>query len=394
MKNSIPLGYYAVFLLLLFSFTFLNSFAQETKKKKISFKDSLDGQFDMSDFLINAHGFIPIPSLITEPALGGIGGGLGAVFIQPKPPKINRAKGAPMIPTVYGVMGMYTANKSWAIGAGYMGEWDKIGLRYTFGTAYADMNMDFYKNFPELGKDVSQTFNFKTVPLYIYLRKEFLSYFTGGLKYIFSYTDVGLSHNDTSPYPIFNRLYEKIETKNYNSRLSPALSFDSRDNIFSPRTGFKVDAQVDWANEAIGSDFNYIQASVEGFGYFNPVDFWVSGYRLQWQQMFDDAPFYLLPYVNLRGIPTERYQGNVINVAETEQRFTFYKRWSAVAFAGVAKAYDEYSDFGSSEWLYNYGAGIRYLLARKFNLQMGLDFGFGPDSWGFYVVFGNAWFRD
>ena len=38
--------------------------------------DSVDGKLDLSRFLIEMHGFIPVPFLITEPALGGFGLGL------------------------------------------------------------------------------------------------------------------------------------------------------------------------------------------------------------------------------------------------------------------------------------------------------------------------------
>ena len=56
-----------IFIFVLFS---ASVFAQ---KKNLLFKDSVDGAFDMSDYLIEAHGFIPVPILITEPALGGFG---------------------------------------------------------------------------------------------------------------------------------------------------------------------------------------------------------------------------------------------------------------------------------------------------------------------------------
>lgn len=49
---------------------------------KISFKDSLDHKLDLSDWVISTKGFIPVPVLITEPALGGLGGGLFPVLFS------------------------------------------------------------------------------------------------------------------------------------------------------------------------------------------------------------------------------------------------------------------------------------------------------------------------
>jgi hypothetical protein len=41
-----------------------------------------------------------------------------------------------------------------------------------------------------------------------------------------------------------------------------------------------------------------------------------------------------------------------IILLETEQRVDFTRRWSGVFFGGVAKAFDEYSDFGDAELVY------------------------------------------
>src|SRR5688572_33413149 len=62
-------------------------------KKNITFKDSLDGAMDMSDYIIDANGFIPIPIIITDRALGGFGGGMVPVFIKPRPPYLDSIKG-------------------------------------------------------------------------------------------------------------------------------------------------------------------------------------------------------------------------------------------------------------------------------------------------------------
>ncbi len=37
------------------------------------------------------------------------------------------------------------------------------------------------------------------------------------------------------------------------------------------------------------------------------------------------------------------------------------------------------------------GLGIRYLIASKLGLQMGLDIAKGPDDTAFYIQFGSAW---
>ena len=56
-------------------------------------KDSTDGAFDVSDYIIQANGFVPVPIIITEPALGGFGGGIVPVFIKKRPPYLDSVKG-------------------------------------------------------------------------------------------------------------------------------------------------------------------------------------------------------------------------------------------------------------------------------------------------------------
>mgnify|MGYP003555938762 FL=1 len=75
----------------LFTFCFLSPVL--LGQKNISFKDSLDHKIDLSDWVITSKGFIPVPYLITEPALGGIGGALIPVFIKPNTPYLDSIDG-------------------------------------------------------------------------------------------------------------------------------------------------------------------------------------------------------------------------------------------------------------------------------------------------------------
>jgi hypothetical protein len=119
----------------------------------------------------------------------------------------------------------------------------------------------------------------------------------------------------------------------------------------------------------------------------------VSAVRADWQQATGDPPFYLLPYVDMRGIPLARYQGRTTYILETEQRFDVTRRWSAMAILGLAKAFDSYDEFADADLLYTYGTGFRYLVARQLKLRMGVDVARGPEVWAYYIVFGSAWTR-
>jgi hypothetical protein len=49
----------------------------------------------------------------------------------------------------------------------------------------------------------------------------------------------------------------------------------------------------------------------------------------------------MLPYIDMRGIPAERYQGNVDLLSEVEMRWDVVRRWSVMAYAGAGKAFDD-----------------------------------------------------
>ncbi len=367
------------------------AFGQEEhkEKKKISLRDSADHAFDLSNALIDAHGFIPVPTLITEPALGGIGGALGVVFLQRKKIPPGRSTKQYVPPDITMAMGMYTANNSWAVGAGRFGTIMKWNLRYRIFTCYADVNMNIYKTLPVVGEQKFD-FNFRMVPVYLQLSKPLgQSNFFATLGYAYLYSQVKLN-NESGNLPSF--VTDK-ELKNTISMLAPSMEYDSRDNYFTPSKGTRVQVQLNWGTHLLGSDYDFERLAVNGIEYFKFVPWWVCGLRFEYRQMFGDAPFYLDPYVDLRGVPTARYQNTIASVLETEQRIKVYHRWSAIAFGGLGKAFKDFDSWGDSELVYNYGGGFRYLVARKFGLHMGADVGFGPEDWGFYIVFGSSWLR-
>ena len=369
--------------------SFTATLAQTGKQGQAVFKDSLDGAFDFSDFLMELNGFVPVPYVITEPAVGGFGGALGLVFIRKQPPLIDTVRSnikiIPTRPTVTGVAVAYTANDTWLVGAARSGTWRKFRARYRIIAAYVNLNLSFYRT-PEGEEEHEYEFNIKTFPVSGYLMKQFKgTVWSAGLQYLFLSSKVKPKSGD---FPDF------IEDKEVNSDVSMpgvVVEFDNRDNIFTPDKGLKFNVNFGWSDDAFGSDYNYTNLNILAYGYYPFSKKIIGGLRYEMQQVFDDAPFYLLPYVDLRGIPVMRYQGNIFSVIEGEVRWDFVPRWSLVAFAGTGKAYDTWSDFDDTDYVSSGGAGVRYLLARKFKLRMGVDVARGPEQWAYYIVLGSAW---
>lgn len=360
--------------------------AQKLSFKEV-FKDTTDGALDMSRFLIDLHGFLPVPMIITEPALGNFGGGLMAVFLKKRPAQIDTVRGHAKVtrtpPDMTGVGVMYTANNSWALMGFRRGTWMKMRSKYSIAGGLTDINLSFYRTL-STGKEVGYEFNLKSTPVIASLEREIKgTYWSGGLQYTFLNTKLK-SDADV----------EFISDKEFSSIVSmPAaiIDFDGRDNIFTPNKGYRLHVSYGWSDNIFGSDYDYTNLNIFAYAYYLLSKKLVGGLRYEMQQVFGDTPFYLLPYLDIRGVPIARYQGNVFSVVEAELRWDFTYRWSLVGFGGTGKAYDSWSAFSESDWIGSGGGGFRYLMARLFKLRVGIDVAKGPEQWAYYIVMGSAW---
>ncbi|MBO9572357.1 MAG: hypothetical protein J7497_09140 [Chitinophagaceae bacterium] len=365
--------------------------AQE-KKKHVSLKDSLDGAFDLSDYIIDAKGFVTVPNIITEPAVGGFGGALVPVFIRKRPPYVDSVNGTvkrtPIPPDITGGLAMYTINNSWMLGGFRSGTFVKSRIKYVVGGGYANINMSFYKTFDLIGEKELK-FNIKALPLILQAAKR-ISYSNWylGFKYLFLSTDLEYT-GDTA----LKHLAKPLEYSSIVSQLGVVTEFDTRDNIFTPNRGLKLHLDAIRSDNIFGSDYDFWRMNYYTYIYKTISRKVTGGLRVDGQQAFGDVPFYLKPYISLRGIPINRYQGNADILTELEMRYDFVRRWSIMLYGGTGKAFDSWSDFGSTDLIYSYGTGFRYLLARKFKLRVGVDIARGPEDWAYYIVFGSNWLK-
>lgn len=354
-------------------------------KKKFNLKDTLDNKIDMSDYLINMHGFVPYPVIISEPSLGSFGLAMALVFISPKK---SAKKGEQFhFPDITGVAGMWTLNNTWGVGGLRQGSFPKIGMRYNVAAAYADININFYRNFTHLGeKEV--LFKLKTilgvldVSENLYRNKLF-----AGLNYTFSNITTSTEFENI-PDSIFN---QKPSISKNSGLLGLYFEWDSRNTIFTPDKGIRTKVSFGIGRNWTVSDFDYEKSEIYITGFMRPVRWWVCGLRADWQWAGGNTPFYLIPYIKMRGIGAMVYQGDQVLQLETEQRFDVTLRWSVLGFAGVGKTFSRSRYLEDTDWHVAGGVGFRYLLSRIFRMRMGVDLAVGPDQFAYYIVLGHYW---
>ena len=370
------------FLMLFILILSLTNNAQESKKPFSAFRDSLDNAIDISNFLLNKKGFLLVPSIITEPAVGyGVVG--AAIYFHSS----YSAKHGP--PSITGVLGGGTQNGTWMAGAFHVGYWNHDRIRYMGALVRTNINIGYYgSGYIESLANVSVNLNLDAwlVLQQIKFRLAGTNFFIGGRYLLFD------TYN-TFEIPVDIPEFEGTEFSSTLSEATAVLNYDSRNNVFSPNKGFFIELSGTYSDTWMGSDGLYGRLSARMIGYFPADDKLMIGVRHESTYSFGDIPFYARTIVILRGAPLMKYQNNNTTVMEAEVNWNVYKRWNLVGFTGIGNAFSDFESFEKGKSISSVGTGFRYLLARKFGLQMGMDFAKSTDDFAFYIVFGTSWLR-
>lgn len=369
---------------LLLAFLAVNFNHVQAQSKKGTFRDTLDNAFDLSKFLLELHGFVPIISPITEPAVGYGAAAIGVYFI-PKEPKENVAF---QMPDMVGLGGGYTQNGTWFAGGGYLGFWKNNSIWYRGVVGYGDINLKFYGNGNDFLEENPISFNLASS----FLLQQVLfrigqSHFMIGGNYVFSKTKITLFEERDMDW------LDPYEFDLINSGVTLLTQYETFNSLLSPTKGVTVQLFLRSYYEFLGSDTHSQRMTFSTVGYIPLKERWVSGFRFESMLASESTPFYMLPYISMRGVPAMRYQGQMTLLAETEQYVRAYKRWGLVGFAGYGRSVADVEDWDGGANVWNAGGGFRYLVARQLGLQMGIDAGWSPDDWGIYIIFGSAWLR-
>jgi len=369
----------------------MSCYAQKTaaktkEKKKVSFKDSLDGAFDISEFLIDPEGFMPIPIIITQPAIG-YGGGIAPLFLKPQKKKYD----VPVPPNITGGAGFITDNGTWLAALFHFHVFGPDKVRYIGGAGYLNLNIKYYGNNNDFLSKNPVQFNLDSwgIAQRVNVRIKKSNLFVGG-SYVFFQ---GKTTFDPYPdKPIFSELLSKLDGKTTISMLQPMANWDSRNNIFTPNKGLNTGFIFSYNATWLGGDENFYKLNPYFLGYKPITETIFSGFRMDSQFMIGDSPFYAKPFISMRGVPAMKYQSDNTILVETEWKFKVYKRWSIDTFVGSGKAFESFDNFGDATWVYSYGLGFRYKISRLYGMDAGMDFAWSNNGdFGFSIVFGSAW---
>jgi hypothetical protein len=191
--------------------------------------------------------------------------------------------------------------------------------------------------------------------------------------------------------PLFPGLDDRVRVRI--SGPAVALTYDSRDNLFTPTRGVYAETSIFHSDEAFGANRNFHRFGQLLIGWWPVAPRVTLAGRASYAQSSGDTPFFMRPYIAMRGIPAMRYPGEKVAQAELEARWQLHGRWSIVGFGGIGESRLDRTELKRSKTAGAGGVGFRYELARKFGMHVGLDVARGPEDTAIYLQVGNAWFR-
>jgi len=360
-----------------------------TAQEKELFRDPQDGALDASEWLLDRKGFLPVPIVITEPAVG-YGAGAALVFFRESlRERATKVKPGEKLtpPDIYVGAFAATENGTRVIGGGGLVTYDEDRWRWRGFVGHPDVNLDFYgvggkidTGERKLAYNMEGWISTQQVSRRIGQTNDFF-----GVRWI--YLDLESQFEALRPDPILPPRSRAVKS----SGLGMTLENDSRDNFFSAERGFKWNLEAMFYSPSIGSDNKYEVYSGQAFGYVPLSGKFVLGGRINGKSSRGDVPFYQLPFIELRGVPIARYQDQSAGALETELRWNVTPRWALVGFVGVGRAWGTRSSFSDAGAVTAGGAGFRYLVARRLGLYAGLDIAKGPEDTAIYIQAGSAW---
>jgi hypothetical protein len=355
------------------------------REGRARFFDPADQQLDLSDFLEHPRGFIPIPIVVTEPAVGYGGGGAG-LFVRPRTQAGEEGWARPNLSMVGGLV---TENGTWAALAADASRWRDGRLRTIVGVGAGRANLDFYGaglDQPELDQKFSYSLEFTSAVAQANWQLAPKSPWAVGLRY--TYANVDATLRDAPPFPgAPGRARVTV------SAPTAVLEYDSRDSVFTPTRGIYAETSYLAARQSLGASQDFERFEQVVLGWQSLPHAITLGGRASYSWSSDSTPFFFKPYVVLRGVPAMRYQGYEVASVELEARWQFWGRWSLVPFAGAGATRVRQIAPADDQRVGSGGIGFRYELARKFGMHAGIDVAHSSGTTAVYFQVGNAWFR-
>jgi outer membrane protein assembly factor BamA len=257
-----------------------------------------------------------------------------------------------------------------------------------------------YSSFPDnfwgLGKSAAdsaeESYKFKQYYIYLHLQKKIANNLFLGSIFEFQklleidYIKGGLFDKQNiigrNPYQV--------------SGLGLSITYDTRNHAFLPNKGNFVQLYFNSFNSLLGSNFNYTNWVLDARKFIainNSSTLALQAFMFT--NIGNNVPVRSLAslggHSSMRGFYDGRFKDKSQIVLQSEYRMPVYKRWGITMFASAGDVSNGFSNFGTSEMKFSYGAGLRFALNRKEKLNLRIDYGItNQNTSGLYFQLSEA----
>ena len=178
------------------------------------------------------------------------------------------------------------------------------------------------------------------------------------------------------------------------SGIGPILSWDTRNNAYSPDHGAFAEMQFEYFDQHLGSDFNFrlLSLDLRKFLHLSAND--VLAFQGLGGLTFGKTPFRKLEELGgadmMRGYYGGRFTDKCLLAYQAEYRRFLFWRLGAVAFASTGEVASTPRHFELDGLHYAWGGGVRFALSKEEKLNLRVDYGVGKHSNAFTVQLREA----
>jgi len=166
------------------------------------------------------------------------------------------------------------------------------------------------------------------------------------------------------------------------------ISWDGRDNIFSPARGEFLQLESSFFGRTAGGDYTYNDLTIDLRKYYLLGLRNVLALQLYGDFIDGDAPFNYYSKVGdiVRGYLPALYMEKKLLAAQVEyRRVPAWSRFGFTLFAGTGSVARTFAGFKYSRFKFAAGFGLRYMLVESEKVNIRIDYGIGDDSAELYL---------
>jgi hypothetical protein len=331
--------------------------------------------------------FAPIP--ISNEAIGiGLASVAAYVFFPSPSDKVSP-------PSILALAGLYTSTKTYGLALAGMLNLREDHYRLSFLVGGARARYEFFgigNSAGSAGQSVWLSQRGQAILLQG-LRRIGWNIFAGLRFNQRTLTAGGEGINNLTPLPPpLNTIADQLNRSQRTAAFGIRVQRDTRDSMFYPTTGQRLDFRGDFFGPYAGSDFAFQSYQFEINKYIPLGKRHVVALRAMGCDVAGErVPFYELCQFgmmgDLRGYQAGRYRDRTMFATQAEWRFILRWRLGATVFGGVGEVAPDAGSFSANSLLPSGGVGLRFNLSkqRRINLRLDLAYSRTGGSWSMGV---------